>query len=384
MLDIYRGDISNGARFNMCTVIRNIYPIGQGGFASEYHVDNDKTIIYDCGSISHNIRPVFYELIKNCLSSDTIDILFISHFDDDHINQISILKKYKKIKNVVIPLVKNIKLLEFLSEETETKRFIRNPEEFFGNETKVIRITEFESESDENDNPINIDEKQPNEISSFQPITFNNYSWEYIPFNVKEDERMALFNKKCKNEGIDCSQLDNLDYLYQNENLIRKIYKSIKGGINANSMLLYSGTNSSTIKSFIYDSNCTCNFRYYYDWRCFCVPHCKYRLYQNNNKEACLYTGDWDCSWINELRTKFLKRIDRIGLIQIPHHGSRYNFKEELILNEHLHWFVQYGVNNKYRHPSESVYDSILQKSNLQYIHSVTEFNHLQQVIYHL
>ena len=44
MLDIYRGDISNGARFNMCTVIRNIYPIGQGGFASEYHVDNDKTI----------------------------------------------------------------------------------------------------------------------------------------------------------------------------------------------------------------------------------------------------------------------------------------------------------------------------------------------------
>ena len=91
-------------------VIRTFHPVGQGAFYSERHICDDKeyNIVYDCGTEWRNRGKSF---IKNIVKqyynkNETIDILFISHFDYDHVSMIDTLNKsVKNIKNVVLPLL---------------------------------------------------------------------------------------------------------------------------------------------------------------------------------------------------------------------------------------------------------------------------------------
>lgn len=71
---------------------RTFYPVGQGGFYSEtFTTKNNKfNVVYDCGSVSSNVNPVISSSFNK---NENIDILFISHFDSDHVNKIDILKK---------------------------------------------------------------------------------------------------------------------------------------------------------------------------------------------------------------------------------------------------------------------------------------------------
>tara|TARA_R110002049_G_scaffold283470_1_gene463525 strand:+ start:4961 stop:5272 length:312 start_codon:yes stop_codon:yes gene_type:complete len=93
-------------------VIRTFHPIGQGGFYSERH--NNFNIVYDCGA--HPISNYAKKLAGNVFSKDEyIDVLFISHFDYDHISAIPMLKKsVKNIKSVVIPLLTKVNRPDFI------------------------------------------------------------------------------------------------------------------------------------------------------------------------------------------------------------------------------------------------------------------------------
>lgn len=90
------------------TVIRNIHPIGQGGFASEYHVEHNKLIIYDCGYMSPRVSQRNKSLVYNNLPDCDIEVLFISHFDHDHISLIPYLKQIRKIKMSLFRLCRGI------------------------------------------------------------------------------------------------------------------------------------------------------------------------------------------------------------------------------------------------------------------------------------
>ena len=86
----------------MCyTVTRTIQPVGQGGFYTEiFEIPNQKgeistrCVVYDCGSATRaepkrTIEPALDEGLD-------IDIFFISHFDDDHVNGLAELSKKLK------------------------------------------------------------------------------------------------------------------------------------------------------------------------------------------------------------------------------------------------------------------------------------------------
>ena len=91
-------------------VTRIIHPIGQGAFYTESIKTNDNlyNVVYDCGSGNYKYTP---KRLKQDIASfynpdDVIDLLFISHFDNDHINGIRELKKRtSKIRNIVVPLI---------------------------------------------------------------------------------------------------------------------------------------------------------------------------------------------------------------------------------------------------------------------------------------
>lgn len=70
---------------------RTAYPVGMGGFVSERFVRADAPsefcMVYDCGSDTHGMNTRISSIITNELTR--VDVLFISHFHRDHINQVT-------------------------------------------------------------------------------------------------------------------------------------------------------------------------------------------------------------------------------------------------------------------------------------------------------
>lgn len=81
-------------------MIRTFHSVGHGCFVTERFA-NGINVIYDCGGYKNRITR---EINNSFTENDTIEALFISHFDYDHVNGLPILlNRCKKIRNVVIP-----------------------------------------------------------------------------------------------------------------------------------------------------------------------------------------------------------------------------------------------------------------------------------------
>ena len=90
----------------MVTINSNfqLWPVGQGLFYSGRIRKEDKPFdfIYDCGGDKLIISKIVDDYMY--YSSKEIDMLVISHFDEDHINGLPyLLDKVKKIKKIFIP-----------------------------------------------------------------------------------------------------------------------------------------------------------------------------------------------------------------------------------------------------------------------------------------
>lgn len=99
----------------------SIHPVGQGLFyTGRFSIDDrDRfNMVYDCGSISGNAGERCVDQFLDMLSpTEPIDLLVISHFDEDHVNKLERLLQalYKnpttslleprKIKNLVLPFM---------------------------------------------------------------------------------------------------------------------------------------------------------------------------------------------------------------------------------------------------------------------------------------
>ena len=77
------------------SVERYHYPIGQGTFSAQIVRTSEKqyVCVYDCGSSAggKNIEKYTRELYEK--TSGIIDLLVISHLDDDHVNGVRSLYK---------------------------------------------------------------------------------------------------------------------------------------------------------------------------------------------------------------------------------------------------------------------------------------------------
>jgi beta-lactamase superfamily II metal-dependent hydrolase len=144
------------------SVERIFWPVGQGAFYSEkLKFDDGKefNIVYDCGSKK---KELVHPLIDEFFEGTTIDILFISHFDSDHVNGVPGLKNKARIKNVVVPLIHNNDkiLLDFyydkINKNLELRTLVSSPEKYFGENTNVIFITP-ENNYDDSEEPFFVD-----------------------------------------------------------------------------------------------------------------------------------------------------------------------------------------------------------------------------------
>lgn len=344
----------------MGKIIRTFHPVGQGAFYSERHLDYN--IVYDCGS---NSRKKAEGVVSQAFSKDeTIDVLFISHFDEDHVNLIEKLKdSVKEIKYVVMPLLdinkEVLARLYGIIYPNYPTNIITNPALFFGTENIINVKSAEENDGIDSVEPISI-ESISTEILSGTSVRITNDDWILIPYNYRFQERTQELKVALIEENIDYDKLkSDIDYLNQNKDSIKKIFKGkkITGAINENSMVLYSGPCRRVSPHYYLRNHLSQSF-------CRVCHYCDYLIHEVRHRPACIYTGDAD---LNKLRIKtvFGQFWESVGTIQVPHHGSKENFDFSILKGSSYICPVSFGINNQFGHPSTKVMSSILADASL-------------------
>lgn len=343
-------------------LIRTFHPIGQGAFYTERHNFNGTnfTIVYDCGSTTLNGQKLERKIKSTFPKNQIIDILFISHFHVDHINGIEILAKHCRINKVVIPLIDNetkilLNVTNLIDNNYTDTSLIDNPEDFFGENTTIIRIEPTEI----NTNSEGIGFSETTDISKinysatipsgtiFTPL--DNVDWIFVPFNYKHEERSKQFRKSLEFYGLTFDDIDSISKIKKNKDDVIKAYKSIDGDLNKNSMILYSGNKSNV--------HIPCST--YYICAVYYLRH-----FQEFNI-GCLYLGDIDLNEpniIEDINAKLGYILRLVGTLQIPHHGSIHNFTTSILKHYNYCAVFSFGKSNTYGHPSDKVISDVLAK----------------------
>ena len=420
-------------------VVRTIHPVGQGAFYTEQiRIDDKKVynVVYDCGSnTKRNNKLVIDEEITSFFKKDVeIDLLFISHFDQDHVNGIKSLLKRVKVINVVIPLIDKEDLWFYSSVITGFEGFlnslVKKSENLFAvktdqndannddaNQNEPIYLEDRRRNRDEtrnggyfNDN--NIDKINSNTILRFS----NSIDWYYIVYNYDKKERQKKLKKALRQNSqynlafkTLLKKITSAEKQSEKEPLtrddlskIKKIYTHTfgKDGSNKTSLIVYSGREGSN--SYVnYFSRCghaSCGR---------CVSCYRYGIYRFCHSiyfqsEGCLYFGDNDLNQhylnkydskqhylLDDLRSEMQGSLNHLGLIQVPHHGSKNNFNNRIFeycsifhdLNV-TNFFVSYGSRNGYGHPSIGVCEEIFShNAQLYYVTENKESVLMQHII---
>jgi len=192
-------------------ISRIFHPIGQGAFYSEVH--RDFNIVYDCGNWKNT--SLSKSIVRQSFTSkDEIDILFISHFDWDHISRIGTLKDtVKRIKCVIMPLLHGEEKI-FITNIHRALGFdsgdlINNPALFFGEDVKIIFVDSSENQEVSGEEEPQQIENISTSIKSGGSISIGSieYNWVFIPFNIKHQDRRKFLIPKLENAGFDIGKL---------------------------------------------------------------------------------------------------------------------------------------------------------------------------------
>lgn len=339
---------------------RIFHPVGQGTFYSEEIKSNGEkfNIVYDCGSLTLEKEKFKNKIQSIFKKNQIIDILFISHFHTDHINGIEVLNNHCNIQKVVIPYLNNrtkilIKVQNYLIDNYIDNNLIDNPQKFFGPNIPIVSVNPIDNKKNEDISSSN-DKIKISRIDVSQRLSSGtilvpdiSYNWHFIPFNYKQNRRTNLFIKALHKNGLKIGDVDTTDKIIKNKKVVVKSYEDIEGSLNENSMILFSGTENNIIMRVkTYQRQ---NYYYNHFW--------------NNKRNGCLYLGDLNLNLnriVNDIRHKLKFYMKNIGIVQIPHHGSVYNFNEQILGKNYQMALISFGKQNRYCHPSDKVIRQIV------------------------
>lgn len=334
---------------------RTFHPVGQGAFFTEqFYDDNQDTllynVVYDCGSKSSGIRKQMERSIRNILhDKKKIDVLFLSHFDDDHVNYVMYLKLNGHLDGtrIFIPMMEAEEWLEIEPYYNNYHLILSLNEQRVGG-TKVIKVKFEDSERRASEEPeeVTIEEISRDSISSGTILKPNIPNvgpiWRYTPFNVRFYSLINTFTTQLRQNGLYYDQLGNRVYVLQHMGELKKIYQGLgkkpTGGtaINLNSLLVMSyPVKPEQCKE--YGNSTTCRM-YFYEWYRWNERFTKYWFTTNKlYAGSCLYTGDTSANdptvWnkIGDMISRRLNQNNRLTLMQVPHHGSKHSYDAKLV-----------------------------------------------------
>ena len=325
---------------------RTFYPIGQGAFYTEVF-ESGFVAIYDCGGSN---KQIIEDEIKTTFKKDQkIDIVFISHLHNDHINGLEFLLQHCDVKKVVLPLLSDAMKLWFILENTIYNRnknntfiddLIITPEKILDH--KVVLVEPYEDNILINES-VDITNLS-NMIKSNTKIVNQQINWLYIPLNFQYDLYANNLQIELAKIGVTISNI--VLKLQTNRQDIIDVYKNVLGGtknFNANSMTLYSGKIGDRKLSMLTKQS---------------------NKFLINNEVACLYLGDFEAKEQNKfdnLKNAYKTYWAEISTVQIPHHGSSHNFHNDLAWSDSIS-IISTGF--RYKHPSSQVVKEIAKQNS--------------------
>lgn len=356
---------------------RSFHPIGRGAFYTEQI--GGVNIVYDCGSVTardkieDNIRLVFTK-------TDTIEYLFISHFDEDHVRYLQELKdSCKEVKNVVLPLLYKeykgifLEILDYkLSEPDLTddrlellslvKEITGDPSTFF--KSKVLYQRGYSIQDDDRmetvigkeelenlDSESVVDSKVCFELD-LKSLNLQHkgnliHSWYLIPYNHNHKERaeevLAQLSSKYNKVFTVESLISDLQRLIDDRKVLKSVYNTIEKSINHNSLLLLSVPICYHCENTKTKNTLVCHLK-------------------KDIRIGCLYTGDSSFKLTKnkpvEIWEIFKEHWDKIGTIQVPHHGSINEWNKDFLVHGTFNCVVSSASTDK-KHPNTIVVEDI-------------------------
>jgi len=345
-------------------VNRTFHPVGQGAFYSERHVVDARqkfSIVYDCGNLGH-IAEARSAVVGAFNEDEQIDILFISHFDTDHVARVKDLKPYpSRIKNVVLPLLNDEVSAALVGYclSTADKRgrsglqlaldILERPQQVFPESTIIyvrpeVRPDEFPETPRDRPGENVIDsgadvleyigrnDAGAGALSTAEwTLQTYNYDWQ-----VRSQQLIESLQDWLRQIPATMVALRDPGFVEKHRTELRYIYKGeITGDINDNSMVLYSGPSQNNNRRYM-------------------------KLGSSSDEEGfnpgCLYTGDYNLNQ-KSLNNVYKPYIKRIGTSQIPHHGASSSFVAQNIPLRGMVCPISHGY--KYGHPNQSVITGI-------------------------
>lgn len=301
---------------------RGIFPVGHGGFACE--IINDFAVIYDCGSSSLSLVSKNVDLLTRC-GIKKIDYLFISHFDNDHVNGIQyLLSSGIPVNNAVMSYIpKDLEIVYNIATDDAYNR---------------IRIL------------LRTNEIYETPIEPEQTWQTVNSKWEWIAKSMLENNDFTNLRNQLQQLGIDLTKLNDADYLSDKRTEINHAFKAAFGrsGPNAKGLILLSQRtkNTNLIRTTLQHA---CSYLLPY---CKCAhqgkPYCS-QYHCKLLSTSCLYTGDVVIKSTNDITkvNNFLQQYHHeqiLEILQLPHHGSKKNIDPNL--HAHINADMYY-VNDK-------------------------------------
>lgn len=315
-------------------ILRIVHPVGQGGFVSETVLDSGFTVVFDCGCKAKNSIGLLTREINNLKhSASSIDRLVVSHFDEDHVNGLSLLVSAIPIREVLIPFIPK----EF--------RLVYNA--LTGGAYSQIR-----SLFEERD--IEVNETQ--EITSYKDP---DGIWEWIAFPLLNSGDWTNLRLQMKSLSVDVKKLDDAQYVESKLALIKKGYINVFGTakMNDNGLLMISQAVREPMQ-----------------WHCFASQNKNSHLGSLFHRTAAFYSGDANLNGRKKGDViSFIHRHcgrNRLGLLQIPHHGSHRNSSSSLITDFPSDVYYYQDRNQARLLRNTGLYSKLLFGNNLLGIHA--------------
>lgn len=375
------------------------YPVGQGCFyAGSIKIKNNEfVIVYDCGTVSREeyLNKSIDEFKKKFKK---IDLLMISHFDKDHVNGIKRLLTGIHCEMVIIPYylpIIRLALFGNSAPDDDYITFIKDPINYFldtdkfdvaevivlenGNKNegdsikapepknpeKQIELIEKilldkikDNDEDFKSRVIDNEENEPNSDDKVKYLTLpfklslSNEFWEFVFYLKNFNNPVGLDNFRLDiNKILDKTRDGKLSSLFDEIYTlkIKELYKKhFASDINYTSLIVYHGPLKYKTFTEIYLSS----FSHWW-------PH-----FEPMKKTGTLLTGDSflkkDEDFNPFFNYYFPYYIDNCFLFQVPHHGSKKNWKDLPNGLEQIPFYIiNHGWGRK-KHPNKDVVENII------------------------
>lgn len=364
-----------------------LWPVGQGLFYSgsiNYNEVEVFNFVYDCGG---GTKRTVEKLVESYVSTynlrkKSLDMLVISHFDDDHVKGIpKLLSEVSKVNKIFIPYAGGIEnYLLFLA------LVYGSGSNIYGKVNEIILVNESESDNKgEQNNDFYELQTLEEDLGDFKlpgirisllknrNLVFKNI-WKFKFYNTYLDSNTYSSNIQNELKNLWRSEgYNGLEDLLQNlakplknnvsktvRNAILAIYrkyclKSDKNSkINQSSLCLYhspiKNSNKRRYCSVVNSHQCYCIY-------CYPDDPCM------NIEQGTMLTGDISLQddgkggRYDHFKKYFKNEVKDVFYFLIPHHGSENNWTKKILKDfSTSHYFLNSaGVLNSHGHPSDRV-----------------------------